>query len=209
MKYSNVQEVQVWTRGFGKWRNNLLFHFYFPENLNYFKENIRLNKNTEEIVWQFKGTTGHGISLGETPSKIPSINFFACDDNFNRVLGKSHRGDYFDSYKNFIVLDRKRLEKSDIENFEEIVDVETIIPYQTISSKDFHKYDHWKGRGALLEFRQTQVVRLILENRRKTDIPADCILAIGAAKFPKYFIEKVDAYNSENDRSIKLFHLKG
>jgi len=209
MEYSNVQEVQAWTRGFGKWRNNLLFHFYFPENLHYFKENIRLNKNTEDIVWQFKGTTGHGISLGEAPSQIPCINFFACDDNFNRALGKSHRGECLESYQNFVVLDRKRLEKLDVENLEEIVDVETSIPFQTILREDFHKYDHWKGRGALLEFRQTQVVRLVMESQRKTDIPADCILAIGTAKFPKYFREKVDVHNAENNRSIKLFHLEG
>lgn len=116
--------------------------------MDYFKENIRTNKNTDEIVWQFKGTTGHCISLGEAVSKIPCINFFACDHNFNRVLGKSLRGERFESYQNFVVLDRKRLEKSDIDNLKEIVDVETKIPYQTISREDFHKYDHWKGRGA-------------------------------------------------------------
>ncbi|CAG1000651.1 hypothetical protein METP2_03234 [Methanosarcinales archaeon] len=206
MEYSNVQEVQSWIRGFGRLRNKLIFHFYFPENMYYFKENIRMNKNTDAVVWHFKGTIGHGIRLGETPSNIPCINFFACDDNFNRALGKSHRGEYFESYQNFVVLDRKRLEKSDIDNKKEIVDVETNIPYPTISRKDFHKFDHWKGRGALLEFRHTQVVRLVLESRRKTEIPADCIMAIGAENFPKYFIEKVDVHNEENDRSISLFH---
>ncbi len=209
MKYSTVQDIQAWTRGFGKWRNNLLFHFYFPENMDYFKEIIRRNKNTDKIVWQFKGTTGHGINLGEAASKIPCINFFACDNNFNRALGKSHRGERFESYQNFVVFDRKRLEKSEIDNMREIVDVETNIPYQTISRKDFHKYDHWKGRGALLEFRQTQVVRPVLESRRKTEIPADCILAIGAVNFPKYFINKVEVHNEENDRPIRLFHLEG
>ncbi|VVB89720.1 Uncharacterised protein [uncultured archaeon] len=37
------------------------------------------------------------------------------------ALNKSHRGECFESYQNFIVLDIKRLEKSDIINLVDIV----------------------------------------------------------------------------------------
>lgn len=165
-----------------------------------------MNKENDDIVWQLKGTTGHGICLGDCPSKTPCVNFFSCDTTFNRALGKSQRGDGYENYQHFVVLDRKRLGRVDY--VKEIVDVKTFIPFEKVSSKEYHKYDNPYARRALLDFSHCQVVRLVLENRRKIYVPSDCILGIGSTDFPKYFETKVNNHNEEANNSISLFLLK-
>jgi len=209
VKYSTVQEIQAWTRGFGNHQKNILFHVYYPENMEHFKQNIRKNRYSNEIVWQLKGTVGHGIRLGGNPPKIPSVNFFSCDTGLNRALGKSQRGDRFKNYQHFVVLDRRRLEKADIDYVKEICDVEPKYPSSEIPEKDYIRYDNPNRRRGLLEFSHCQVVRLILKNRRKINIPSECILALGSIKYPKYFEKKVEEYNEETERPIRLFRLKG
>jgi len=172
-----------------------------------FDENVGRNKDSKELVWHFKGTTGHGIKLGGPESKVPAVNFYAYDGELSKAIGKAMRGPDSGKYQHFLAVDREKLNNARIPNVKEIVDVTAGFPEAGVPRNEFIRYDHPFYKGGLREFRYCQVVRLIARNKREIHIPSHCILAIGGVGLSKHFVKKIDTHNQENE-PIKFFRLK-